>query len=43
MTIDGVWIGELDLLTTCIHKSELRLTVHRYTHRLVPSVYYSLH
>jgi hypothetical protein len=28
VTIDGVWIGELDLLTTCIHRSELHFTDH---------------
>jgi hypothetical protein len=26
VTIDGVWIGELDLLTTCKHHSELHFT-----------------
>jgi hypothetical protein len=28
VTVDGVWIGELDLLTTCIHHSELHFTVY---------------
>jgi hypothetical protein len=40
VTIDRVWIGELDLLTTCIHHSELHLitapllisTIHRSPH-----------
>jgi hypothetical protein len=25
VTIDGVWIGELDLLATCTHHSELQV------------------
>jgi hypothetical protein len=28
VTVDGVWIGELDLLTNCIHQLELHFTVH---------------
>jgi hypothetical protein len=28
VTIDGVCIGEIDLLTTCIHHSELHFTDH---------------
>jgi hypothetical protein len=28
VTVDGVWIGELDLLTICIHYLELRFTDH---------------
>jgi hypothetical protein len=41
VTTDGQWIGELDLLTTCIHYLELHFT-DRW-HRPVSSVYYSLH
>jgi hypothetical protein len=43
VTIDGVWIGELDLLTTCVHHSEVHFTDHwhTHTHRLVSSVYQS--
>jgi hypothetical protein len=45
VTIDGVWIGELDLLTTCTHHSELQVitalslisTIHRSSqHPLSP-------
>jgi hypothetical protein len=28
VTVDGIWIGELDLLTTCIHHLELHFTGH---------------
>jgi hypothetical protein len=28
VTIDRVWIGELNLLTTCTHHSELYFTDH---------------
>jgi hypothetical protein len=35
-----LWI---DLLTTCIHHSEIHFTDHWHTHRLVFSVYYILH
>jgi hypothetical protein len=28
VTINGVWISELDLLITCIHHSELHFTDH---------------
>jgi hypothetical protein len=31
VTIDGVGIGELDLLTTSVHHSELHFTDHRHT------------
>jgi hypothetical protein len=31
MTIDGIWIGELDLLTTCTHHWELPFTDHWHT------------
>jgi hypothetical protein len=39
VTIDGVWIGVLDLLTTCIHHLKLQFTFHWYTQTLVSSVY----
>jgi hypothetical protein len=41
VTIEGVRIDELDLLTNCSHHSKLHFTVHWHT--LVSSVYYSPH
>jgi hypothetical protein len=40
VAIDGVWIGELDLLTTCTHHSELQVIT---TLSLISTIYYSLH
>jgi hypothetical protein len=34
----GVWTGELDLLTTCIHYSELQFTDHSHTQTSVLSL-----
>jgi hypothetical protein len=28
VTIDGVWVGEIGLLTTCLHHPELQFTVY---------------
>jgi hypothetical protein len=36
--MDGVWIGELDLLTTCIHHSELHFIVHWHAQTSVLSL-----
>jgi hypothetical protein len=54
VTIDGVWIGELALFTTCIHHPELHFTSNTVLllipalhssllQTLVLSVYYSFH
>jgi hypothetical protein len=40
VTIDGVWIGELDLLTTCTHHLELHLITAL---SLISTLYKSLH
>jgi hypothetical protein len=40
MTREGVWIGELDLLTTCIHHSELQVIIAL---SLISTLYKSLH
>jgi hypothetical protein len=39
-SIDGVWIGELDLLTTCTHHSELQVITAL---SLISTLYKSLH
>jgi hypothetical protein len=40
VTIDGVWIGELDLLTTCTHNWELQvITALPRSSTLYPSLY----
>jgi hypothetical protein len=38
VTTDGVWIGELDLLTTCIQHSGLHVADHWNTHTSVVSL-----
>jgi hypothetical protein len=40
VTIDGVWIGELDLLTTCTHHAELEVITAL---SLISTLYKSLH
>jgi hypothetical protein len=40
--LDGVWLGELELLTTCIHRWKYTLQATD-TYKIVSSVCYSLH